>query len=398
MPQLIGLVIVIVLVLFALAFIAGMIYSGLLWAPTLLVMWVILWKIQAQRIASFADPNVRSSLAKVSFGNGKVVIAADGKALEHYMNLGMWRAGAIIAGMVLTIAVILLAGRGVAMPLVEMLPREEAFRATALIGAAVGPFIFILIGGVSMHPEADWIAVAQRGLQDLLKRGTAPLGTLQGIEETQKKTDLLMKRLTGTALPGALAQANQTMQENVALLFDQPEEMQRRLQALLDPARAHLQRLETFDRDAGEARQLHSQVVRLAMSMSHRSLMGLAEDALAMIEAAPRFIVSGHFDKAEQHLTVARRELKAALADPGVFSDDEAQAAPVGPSAQDCYARLRIDRSVTAQQLEDLWKRLRQTYHPDKGIADHRAYQAVREDIETVARDRGFSLRGVNEA
>lgn len=401
MPQLIGVVIVVALCVIALTALAGAAYAVVLWGPILFVSWIVLQQVQLRRIARFADPAVRGRLAKVSFGGGKVTITANGNALKQYMDLDQWRGGAIVVGMGLSIAIMALAGHALAAPLIHSLPEGEFLRSTGLMGAAAAPFAFILAGGLKMHPQAYWMESAQKGLQELLKRGTAPLDTLQQIDQTQQRTDQLMRRLCGTTAPGALTQANQTLQENVALLFDRPAEMQQRLHALLDPARRQLQRLETFDRAASEARQLQGQVVRLAMNMSHRSLMGLAEDALAMIEAAPRFIVSGEFDKAEQHLAVASQELQAALADPGVFSDngtDDEEPAGPGTATLDCYARLRIDHSVTAQQLEDLWKRLRQTYHPDKGIANHRAYQALREDVESVARDRGFTLRGFNES
>lgn len=400
MPQLIGFVIVVVLALFALTAIAGLIYSALLWGPVLGVCWLLLDQVQQRRIAAFADPAVRARLAQAGFARGQITISVKQAEVQRYMDLGFHRAIAIIAGMAAVVVAMAVLGRRAAYELANMLPQQEAFQNTAVFGAMVGPYLFILIGTLRMHKQAKWNSVATQRLEERLRQGTAPLDTLREIEQIQKHTDALMQRLTGTTTAGVLAQASRIVQDNIAALFSQTEQLQQQLQASLVPARQQLQRLQAFANAVDEARQLHGQVVRLAMHRGHRSLMSLAEDARAVIEAAPRFLLAEQFDKAEQHLALARQELDTALADPDLFGDDsdsDADDAYDDAPLQDCYARLRIDSSVTAQQLEDLRKRLRQTYHPDKGIADHHAYQAVRDDIDAVARDLGFTLRGFND-
>lgn len=263
-----------------------------------------------------------------------------------------------------------------------------------LMGAGV---LWALVGGAA-RSEAGHHQYVGKWLAQRVRQLNA-----QCLNATRFHTEAQQNNQLRTRLGGAPDVALHRLMTAVQNRWSQVADAPHALQSLLDEhtqqtaaenavlhtlCQRHAEVLQAYDHACAEANAVGNEAVFRYLDMVWRALQSLGQ-----------LVWQDQWEALGQHLTGAADEL--AQLRHNIHHMGQADAAPgAGPGADtepgddacaDPYAVLGVKRGLSAQQLKDVYRKLAQIYHPDKGlVSDPARFQAIQQAWHVIAAEHGL--------
>lgn len=153
----------------------------------------------------------------------------------------------------------------------------------------------------------------------------------------------------------------------------------------------HAAVLHTYDQACAEANAVGNEAVFRYLDMVWRALQSLEQ----LVAQDQWEALAQHLDGAADELQQLRNNIHHIGQDDAAAHSGEEADAPGPDSGADGtanpYAVLGVKPDLSPQQLKDVYRKLAQIYHPDKGlVSDPARFQAIQQAWQAIAAERGL--------
>lgn len=399
MPQVIGALVALILIVYAIMFVLGALvflltiafYSSFAWGTGLAVGYAVIYFYRHSLIGELSSPATLSKLVGINFDGSKLACSIYETELEQYSNATSAKTFAVMFCAAITGAILWFQNYKNSFAGLKFLDwpvSNTASMTSAIVFSVVVIIVTLVRTGATLGHKT---AITQE-VDRLLNQANF---SLKGIDELQailQKIVALAQTMRIDFSEDTILSIRSYIDTNKADILSSTEKLESLIASKIIEAKANLTEFERASDALNQVMQLHFHAASAANQVGSPTMFQYLDQLLIGIEGLKTFLSKKEWQGFHKGIEFVTDKLKIFLQNANNYSETP-ETVDTKDASMNPYEALHVPEDITEEQLIKFWKSIRSVYHPDKGMVNEdedRHYIKVREAVMEIVTRREF--------
>lgn len=399
MPQLIGALVGLILIAYAVAFVLGAFvflltiafYSAFAWGTGLAVGYAVIYFYRHSLIGALSSPATLSKLVEVRFDGSKLACSIYEAEIGKYSNATSEKTFAVLLCVAVTGSILWFQNHKNAFAGLKFLEWPVSNTA-GITSAVVFSVVVIIVTLVRTGASSGHKAAIAQEVNRLLDQANF---SLKGMDELQA----ILQKIVASAQTMRIDFSEDTISSirsyvdaNKADILSGTEKLESLIALKIVEAKANLAEFERASDALNHVMQLHFHAASAANQVGSPTMFQYLDQLLIGIEGLKTFLSKKEWQGFHKGIEFVTDKLKIFLQNANNYSLTP-ETVDTNNASMNPYEALHVPEDITEEQLIKFWKSIRSVYHPDKGMVNEdedRHYIKVRGAVMEIVTRRKF--------